>query len=215
MPKMIDQEQRKNAIADALFDVLREGGLEAVTLSNVATRAGLAIGSVRHFLGARDQMVAFAFETMAERTQKRVEARAEIALATLSDAHVHADDKLMATADILCEFLPLDATRLGEAIVWIEFETAARTSEFLAETSKRAAAETSRLVETILTRAAQRGSLTPDIDLPTETARLTALIDGLTLRCALHPDLLDPDRARQAVISHLQQLSERPTAASA
>src|SRR5699024_12373306 len=120
-----------------------------------------------------------------------------------------ADDKLMATADILCEFLPLDATRLGEAIVWIEFETAARTSEFLAETSKRAAAETSRLVETILTRAAQRGSLTPDIDLPTETARLPALIDGLTLHCALHPDLRDPDPARQAVTRQRQHIRDR------
>src|SRR5699024_5380771 len=116
MPKMIDHEQRKNAIADALFDVLREGGLEAVTLSNGATRAGLAIGSVRHFLGARDQMVAIAFETMAERTQKRVEARAEIALATLSDAHVHADDKLMATSAIPSAFLPPDAPRPGAAI---------------------------------------------------------------------------------------------------
>lgn len=211
MPKVIDHEQRKDAIANALFDVLREGGLEAVTLSNVATRAGLAVGSVRHFLGARDQMVAFAFDTMAERIRHRVGARAEIVLASLDKADVHTDDRLMATAEILCEFLPLDTARLGEAIVWIEFERAARTSEYLAATSQRAAAETVELVETILTTAAQRGSLAPDIDLPTETARLTALIDGLTLRSALHPDLLDPDRAREAVISHLRQLSGQPT----
>lgn len=212
MPKVIDHEQRRDAIADALFDVLREGGLEAVTLSNVADRAGLAIGSVRHFLGTRDQMVSFAFATMAERIEHRVAARAEAILSTPDDDAQHSHDRLRATADILCEFLPLDAARRGEAIVWIEFETAARTSPWLAATSRRAAAQTARLVETILATAAERGAVRSDIELATETARLTALIDGLTLRGALHPDILDPDLARRAVLSHLRQLSVRPAA---
>ena len=209
---MIDHDQRKDAIADALYDVLRDGGLEMVTLSNVAERAGLAIGSVRHFLGTRDQMVSFAFATMAERIEHRVVARAETILSNLDDHAQHSHERLMATADILCEFLPLDAARRGEAIVWIEFETAARTSPWLATTSRHAAAQTARLVETILTTAAERGAVRPDIELATETARLTALIDGLTLRCALHPDLLDPDLARRTVLSHLRQLSVKPAA---
>lgn len=208
MPKVIDPDQRKDAIADALFDVLREGGLEAVTLGSVAARAGLAIGSVRHFLGSRDAMVSFAFATMAARTYQRVAARAAAVLAELDDvAPEAAGRRLAATADILCELLPLDEARLGEAIVWIEFEAAARTNHDLAETSKHAAAQTIRLIETILTAAADHGRLTPGTDLPTETARLSALIDGLTLRTALHPDLLDPDLARQVVITHLRVLS--------
>jgi len=210
MPKVIDHEERKTAVADALFDVLREGGFDNVTLSSVATRARLAIGSVRHFLGTREQMVSFAFDTMAERIHQRVAVRAEAVLAGLESDTLDADDRLMATADILCEFLPLDAARRDEAIVWIEFETAARTSEYLTETSRRAAAQTTRLIETILTTATRRGTLAPSIDLTTETARLSALIDGLTLRSALHPDILDPDTARQAVISHLRELGRPP-----
>lgn len=210
MPKVIDHEQRKTAIADALFDALREGGFENVTLSSVAARAGLAIGSVRHFLGTRDQMISFAFDTMAERIRNRVTARTEVVLAGLEDDSLDADARLEATTDILCEFLPLDSARRDEAMVWIEFETAARTSTYLAETSRRAAAQTTQLIETILAKATRRGTLAPSISLTIETARLSALIDGLTLRSALHPDILDPDTGRQTVISHLRELG-RPT----
>lgn len=204
---MIDHEQRKTAIADALFDALREGGFENVTLSSVAGRAGLAIGSVRHFLGAREQMVGFAFDTMAERIRHRVTIRADSILSSLSDGSSDTHDRLQATADILCEFLPLDAARRDEAIVWIEFETAARTSTYLAETSRQAATKTSQLIETILDTAAQRGTLPASIDLPAEATILTAIIDGLTFRSALHPDIVTADRAREAVLTHLRNLS--------
>lgn len=204
---MINHEQRKTAIADALFDALREGGFENVTLSSVAVRAGLAIGSVRHFLGTREQMVGFAFDTMAERIRHRVTIRAESILSSLSDRSSDTHDRLQATADILCEFLPLDSARRDEAIVWIEFETAARTNSYLTETSRQAATKTSQLIETILGTAAQRETLPKSIDLPAEATILTAIIDGLTFRSALHPDIVTADLAREAVLTHLRNLS--------
>lgn len=206
MPKKIDHEQRRAAIADALFEALREGGIDRVTLSSVAARAGLAIGSVRHFLGTREQMIGFAFETIADRIHARVVARADAVLSALEDEALDGDDALEATADILCEFLPLDATRRDEVTVWIEFEAAARTEPHLAETSRRAAAQTAQLVETILAAAARRGTLDASIDLATETARLAALVDGLALRGALHRELLSPEVARLVVIVHLREL---------
>lgn len=209
MPKVVDPERRRNAIADALFDVLREGGFANVTLASVAERAGLAIGSVRHFLGTREEMLRFAFDAIADRVHRRVTARAEAVLASLDDTRLGADDRLEATADLLCELLPLDATRRDEAIVWIEFETAARTDAQLAGTSRRAAARAARLVETVLESIQRRRAIPSPFDLPTETARLSALIDGLTLHCALHPDIVGPDMARRAVTAHLRELGRR------
>lgn len=47
---------------------------------------------------------------------------------------------------------------------------------------------------------------TPRVDLAVETARLAALLDGLTLRCVLHPELLDPGVARSVLVAHLSAL---------
>lgn len=206
MPKIVDHEQRRGAIADALFDVLREGGLSKITLASVADRAGLAIGSVRHFLGTREEMIGFAFETVSDRFRDRILASAQALRAGLDDGRLDAQARLEATADLLCEFLPLDAARRDEAVVWLEFETAARTDPQLAEISGRATAQTTRLIETILESAQERGALSAQLDLIVESARLCALIDGLTIRCTLHPDLLHPDIARRAVIAHLREL---------
>lgn len=203
MPKVVDPQERRNAIADALFAILRDGGYSAVSLATVADRAGLAIGSVRHFLGSREEMLRFAFDTITDRVGDRVSARANVVLARLAEGTVSTDKRLEATADILGEFLPLDQTRRDEGIVWIEFETAARTNPQLAATSQRAARQVRKLMHTILESAHRAEALPHDSDLDLEAARLSALVDGLTVRAALHPDILSPATARQVIKSHL------------
>lgn len=206
MPKIVDPEQRREAIADALFDVIRADGFSAVSLATVADRAGLAIGSVRHFVGTREEMIRFAFDTASARIHDRVLRRARPLLDDLGGGRVDAESRLQTAVDLLCEFLPLDDARRDEAVVWLEFEAAARTDPQLSETSQRAAAQLVRLIEVILESAGKRGALADDVDLTVETARLSALIDGLTMRGALHPGLLPPDTARQVVAAHLHQL---------
>lgn len=203
---MVDPEQRRAAIADALFAVVGETGFSGVTLANVADRAGLAIGSVRHFLGSREEMISFAFDTIADRFRDRILAGAEELRADLEHGRLDAGARLQATTDLLCEFLPLDETRRVESVVWLEFETAARTDDRLAVTARRATAETTRLIEVILEAVAQYGALGVEIDLDVESARLAALIDGLTLRSVLHPEILGPQSARDVLITHLRTI---------
>ncbi|TWH20609.1 TetR family transcriptional regulator [Prauserella rugosa] len=142
-------------------------------------------------------------------------ARASTLLSKLDNGSLSREGRLEAIVDLLCEFLPIDAVRRDEAIVWIEFQTAARTDESLAETSRRAAAQTARMVEVIVESAQRRGTLAANIDLVLETARLTALIDGLTLRCALHPDMDSASVARDALTLHLRTLMQQRSGAHA
>lgn len=206
MPKIIDPTERREHVAAALFRVVRRGGFAQVTLRNVAEEAGLAIGSVRHFLGSYEELVAFAFDTMVERVRDRVVARVEELSVDLAAGSLDAEQRRAAVADVLCELLPLDDRRRDEAIVWVEFEVAARTDATLAERSARSAAGTTRLVEQVLSGAARYGTLDPAVDLDVEVARLATLVDGLTWRAALHPELLGPDLARQVLMDHLAGL---------
>lgn len=206
MPKIVDPEQRREAIADALFAVIREDGFSKVSLATVADRAGLAIGSVRHFVGTREEMIRFAFDTASARIHERILTRARPLLDGFEGESVSSEARLQTAVDLLCEFLPLDDARRDEAVVWIEFEAAARTDPQLAETSQRAAAQLVRLIEVILESAERRGALADGLDFTVETARLSALLDGLTIRAALHPDLVTPETARRVVAAHLHQL---------
>lgn len=202
---------RRQSFPRALFEVLGESGFEKVTLKSVAERAGLAIGSVRHFVGTREELIGFAFDTMADRVQERITEQVRELSETLRHSAIGSDERLEAAVEVLCELLPLDHRRRGEAIVWIEFETAARTDQSLKQRSSRVAAQTPCLVEKILTGAKESGALASSVDLVTETARLSALLDGLTLRGALHPDVLDAELARRALIAHFRGLQQTDT----
>lgn len=206
MPKIVDHEERRIVIADALFEALREGGFAEVTLASVAARAGLAIGSVRHFLGSREDMIRFAFEAVTSRVHDRIMARVETLRTELDRDDVDADARLTMTADLLSELLPMDAARFDECVVWLEFELAARNDAQLAATSQRAAAQTTRLMEIALESARTHGSLAASTDIALESTRLAALIDGLTTRCVLHPELTSPEDAYDVVVAHLRAL---------
>jgi AcrR family transcriptional regulator len=72
MPKMVDRQERRTLIADALMRVAADRGLEAVSLRHVAAEAGVSAGMVQHYFRTRDEMMAFALGVVRDRNQARV-----------------------------------------------------------------------------------------------------------------------------------------------
>lgn len=206
MPKIVDPERRRADVVDALFRVVRRAGLEGASLRNVADEAGLAIGSVRHYFDSHDALLAFALDAMVERVSDRLLARVAVVLPEIEEGRLAGDAARDATVDMLAELLPLDEDRRDEAVVWLAFLAAARTRPALRERSAAATAATAALVRQVLAGADRRGALRAGLDLDLEEQRLSALVDGLTLRSVLHPELLPADTARQALRAHLDSL---------
>ncbi|CAM3477940.1 TetR/AcrR family transcriptional regulator [Isoptericola cucumis] len=206
MPKIVDPDRRRANVVDALFRVVRRAGLEGASLRRVADEAGLAVGSVRHYFDGHDALVAFALDAMVERVTARLVERASALVPALERGDLTGAATIDAVVDLLAELLPLDTERRDEAAVWLAFESAARTRPELRERSAAAVAGTSALVRRVLDGAHARGSLRPGLDLDLEEQRLSALVDGLTVRGVLHPELLPPDRARAVLASHLAGL---------
>jgi len=206
VPKIVDPERRRADVVDALFRVVRRAGLEGASLRNVADEAGLAVGSVRHYFDSHDALLAFALDAMVERVSDRLLARVAVVLPEIEEGRVVGDLARDATADLLGELLPLDDDRRDEAAVWLAFVDAARTRPALRERSAAATAATAGLVRRVLAGADRRGGLRADLDLDLEEQRLSALIDGLTLRSVLHPELVSADTARRALRAHLDSL---------
>ncbi|MER7009200.1 TetR/AcrR family transcriptional regulator [Dactylosporangium sp. NPDC000555] len=203
MPKQIDASTRRLEVVDAVFRVVMRGGLERASLRTVADEAGLNIGSVRHYFTSQQELMRFAMQAMLDRVSARLLRRID----ELGDVSALPPTRQrQRAADVLAELLPLDEERHAEVTVFIDFVTAARTNATFADLAAKAALGTRALVRQTLTRLQQTAGIRPDLDLDTETERLTALMDGLGLNAILHPELVGADTCDAVLRAHLDSL---------
>ncbi|MGC2942739.1 MAG: TetR/AcrR family transcriptional regulator [Brevibacterium sp.] len=206
MPKIVDPAQRREAIADALFAIVLKQGFAKVSLRAIAEEAGLAIGSIRHYFTTAEGIVRFALETLVARVSARLETRLASLLPQLDAGSLSGGAAKELTVDLLAELLPLDEVRRQESVVWLAFEETARTDPALADVFETSVRGSRKLMARTLESMSHRGALRVDLDLDLEVDALAALIDGLTLRSTLHPEVLTPERAREVLSAHLEQL---------
>lgn len=202
MPRVVDPVARRAAVTDAAFAVIAEGGIAAATLQNVADRAGINIGSVRHYFTGHGELIEFAMTSMIDRVADRLGEQ----VAALRAAQPA--DRTELILGMFEELLPLDDRRRLEVAVWTEFSIAARTRPQLAELATKSASGTRQLIKQVLTALQERNALRSGADVATETERLCSLIDGLAMNALLYPRLVARPRVRAALRDHLGQLME-------
>ncbi len=202
MPKIVDREARRQAVADAVLRVAARHGLEHASLRNVAEEAGLAVGSVRHYFDDHSELMLFAMGELARRIELRVRERAVHLLATPPGA-----DRRTAVEELLAEFLPLDTARHEEAALWLAFTTAARLRPELRPRADELNDGMRELITRVLTEGRRSGSLREDLDVPLETVRLAALLDGLALHAVVQPSHVTPEAMRGVLSRHLDSLA--------
>lgn len=98
----MDKDARKAQLAEAVWQVILDQGISAVSVRTVAERAGVVVGSLRHVFPTRSELVRFSAELMMERVTERL-------LATES----RNDPREYALA-IIENVLPLDPDRRAE-----------------------------------------------------------------------------------------------------
>lgn len=195
MPKVVDADERRQVIAEATLRVIAREGVECATLGRVAAEAGLAVGSVRHYVPTHGAVLATAMERLVERVSARV-------LTVASD-----DVNPRRGGDVLAELLPLDERRREEAAVWLALAGASRSRAELEPFFARLHSGARRLAREVLTYAQKSGRLAPgETVLAIETERLAALLDGLTLGAVTQPDSLTPDVLTAVLAHHLDRI---------
>ncbi|MGO4454798.1 TetR/AcrR family transcriptional regulator [Arthrobacter sp. RAF14] len=68
------REERKARLAEAVWEIVLEHGISAVSVRSVAARAGMAVGSLRHLFPTQSELIEFSAELMVERATERVSA---------------------------------------------------------------------------------------------------------------------------------------------
>ncbi|MFE5340972.1 TetR/AcrR family transcriptional regulator [Isoptericola sp. NPDC056578] len=195
MPKLVDHQERREAIAHALWRVVDRDGWTRATLRDVAREAGVSLGQLQHYFASRAAMLTFAMEFAAEQTSDRV-ARG---LADL-DRPPHPRDVLRV---VLTEMLPLHPDARASSRMSAAYVLEALHDPALRRQAALGLREGRALVGRLVREAAAHGQISPDRDPDVETDLLLALTGFTPL---LELGVIEPEAALAAVDQHLDRL---------
>lgn len=198
MPKIVDHEQRRRELAEAVWRVIRRYGIDGASVRTVAQEAGWSAGALRHYFRSQSELLDFAIDLAAERIRQRV------------GALELADDPRRAVEQLLSELLPLDDERRAENEVWLAFTARALIDPQLrvrhAEIDDELRAASQRAVGMLGLAAGRERAL--------EAERLHALLDGLALHGAMRPERLTRRRIVAVLRRHLDELEGKAATAT-
>ena len=185
MPRIVDHEERRRELIEALWRVASRDGVEAVSVRAVAAEAGCSPGALRHYFPEQRDLIASAMALVSARVEARIRA--------LRPSGGPVDQALAYCAEVV----PLDAERRREAEVWIGFVTQARLDPALDELTNRVHRDLREFLAELL-----RSLGVPE----TETTALHGLLDGLSLHLLLYPRQTDPEEVLAGLRAHLARL---------
>ncbi len=190
----IDHNQRRAQLVDVISGIVAERGVDAVSVREVASHAGVSIGTVQHYFPTKDRMLAFAVDRVGERVVARMQ-RSTV------DRSIGEGVRKM-----LLEMLPLDDQRTDEARIWLSFLARAMFTPDLLERAQRVGREVEERLAAAIRRAQQLGDAAPDIDATRAAKVLYTLVDGLTARVLTDPDHIGSTEAVAILDAYLARV---------
>lgn len=196
MPKVVDHQQRRVQIADAVCSLVSARGLEAVSLRDVAAEAGISMGRVQHYFRTKDEMLLFALEHVAQRDVAAT-------LQRLEEAPEPSSPRTL-VGTVLGGLLD-DGPRARQAQrVNAAFTARAVVEPPLAAFLLRGYADLHQLLEQAVDRGIDEGTVTTGTDPALAATEALALADGLRMQTLLGHTTTD--RAREVLTAHLDRL---------
>lgn len=201
MPRVVDHEQRRDELIAAVWRLIADEGLPAVTIRRVAERSGWSSGAVRHYLPTRQAIL----EAAAQRVGAEIETRIRA---------VPNEGPLEVLVAVLSAVLPTDDRMREASVVWLAFVgqaagPPAAGSAGVEDIGGIVYRDLNRLLVGLLEQLAASG-FTVDGGPDVAACELQALVDGLTVHVLL--GRVEPDAAQRVLRAAVGRLV---TAASA
>lgn len=200
MPKIVDHDERRRIIVEALWRVVARDGAHEVSVRHVAAEAGMPKSSIGHYVGTMPQLLGLAVDQL---VQENTDFIVSLDLLDL-DA-----DKV---AEVLCTLVPVSERRRHMSGVWMLLAAQAGADPEFAEVLHRLNASVSDGLADLLRGMRQRCLFDSSRDIDVEVRRLHALIDGLALQCMTDPGLRSETDVRAILGVEVARLAE-PTSA--
>ncbi|HET9654731.1 MAG TPA: TetR/AcrR family transcriptional regulator, partial [Kineosporiaceae bacterium] len=160
MPKVVDREERRRRLAEAVFAIVAARGLAAVSLRDVAAEAGVSMGAVQHYFTTKDEMLRFALDHLRARVLNRLQERT---------SRLRRPGRRDLIAAALEAMLPLDEAGRQEACINVAFVELATIDAGYATLLREGYRHLVDVSKTQLRAAAAAGELATGVD-PDEEA---------------------------------------------
>lgn len=197
MPKVVDHEQRRREIADAVSRLAREQGLQSVTFRQVAKQAGVSVALIQHYFGSKEGLLFGTLEIQSRRFAERIGDRL---------AHLpHGGDPKERLSVIATSFIPTDDQSRAAMLLYHSFAGAALTDPNLRKTEAFQNSESLIAAMSNEIAALQASERTnTKLDPTTEATTILSLVLGLSLATLL--DQTQPEQALDVLHAHLDRL---------
>lgn len=191
MPRVVDHQQRRAELVDAVWQLIIDDGLPGITIRRVAQRSGWSSGAVRHYLPTREAILDAAAQRVSEVIEERVRA---------VDASAAPLDGLVG---VLAAVLPTDERSRRASQVWLAFVGQAASDQGIADTQGILYRDLNRLLVELLSALAASGHDVAGGPVAAAT-ELQALVDGLTVHVLLERvAVADAEAALRAAVGRL------------
>ncbi|MCC9308946.1 TetR/AcrR family transcriptional regulator [Kitasatospora sp. RB6PN24] len=178
MPKLVDHEERRAQIIDALLRVAADTGLHAVTMRSVAVEAGISVRLVQYYFDTKEQLLLAALDRLAARMGERVRDRVRRAGSSPAPRDI--------VEAVLLEAVPTDEESRTFHLVYTEYAVLSVTDPALGGRPFLAAPdEMEEFLVAQLTTAQRAGDADPELDARQEAVVLLAVSAGLGLSVLL------------------------------
>ncbi|WP_461171203.1 TetR/AcrR family transcriptional regulator [Arthrobacter sp. Z1-15] len=189
MPRKIDHATRNSQLIDALWSVIHQQGMSAVSLCTVADSAGVSVGSLRHMFPTRDALLIYAAELMIERVTERIRSVQP------------SGDSITDATTILMHLVPTDAQSRSEMEINVALVAESGADPNLIKIRAQAKGDLAGLCEALLVR------LRPDAPSARVAARarkVHALVDGLAFHLVQSPTDADNQWVEEIIRNELE-----------
>lgn len=172
MPKIVDHEERRRAIASAAIETIADRGMEDTKLTDIARRAGVTTGSIAHYFPDKDAVLAAALDEVCARLFQRI-----------------GEPDNPPTVDEIFPVLPINDEKRKEWRVWLAYRGRAPYSPTLSAIHQK------YFDEIELAVSEDMEGLHPNPRLA--AAGIVAAVDGIGTRATLEPDLWPNSRQKE------------------
>ena len=178
-----DQEARRRALIEATLESLAAGGLGAVSVRDVAARAGVSIGLVRHHFGSFGALLVEAYRQTTQEIDGRLGAAVDAA-----GADPRARMEAFLSASFAADIVDRDLLS-----AWLGFWGLVRIDPAAAALHAQSYAAYRARIEGLLADLAAADGRRADVR--AGAMALAAMLDGLWLELCLDPLTFTPDAA--------------------
>jgi len=202
MPKIVDHHRRREDLASLTLKVISAVGIENATVREIARRGRLSLGSVTHYFASKDDLVAFAFRWLSERSFAELD---QLAL-----LHPPGLPRLMAAVDAMARFG--EPAGIG---LWLSVWERATRSPAFANAHRAFYARWRSYVRASLRDALAPAQRAPRARLDEATDLIVAAVDGLWIGGAFEPERFAAPRRLSLLRLQIEALTTTLTTGAA